>query len=133
MKKLITIMIILLAVAGLIILGKQYYDNRYVGKDYYTMVPLDYSTTPETLYSDNDEVIGQGKYYELTAYDDRGEAKSVEWTVNLDDSSLPQPGTFLKVSASQQIVLGWSVISEDKVPAAALSKIKPTDTKNKSE
>jgi uncharacterized protein (TIGR01655 family) len=123
MKKVIIIVIIVIAVAGLGLLGKQYYDNRYVSRDYFTVVPLDYNVTPETIYSDNGEDMGQGKTYQLTAYGEQGEPKTVEWTVNLDNSSLPQPGTFLLVRASPQIVTGWEVVSEDKVPAKAIEKI----------
>jgi uncharacterized protein (TIGR01655 family) len=126
MKKAIVIIIVLVAIAGLAILGKQYYDSRYVGKDYYAMVPLDYNAAPETLYSDIGEDVGQGKRYKLTVYNDKGEAKAVEWNVHVDEADLPQPGTFLLVKSSEQIVTGWSVIDEKQVPAGALEKIKST-------
>jgi uncharacterized protein (TIGR01655 family) len=135
MKNIIIIVIVIVAVAALAILGKQYYDSRYVGKDYYTRVPLDYDMTPETLRSDRGEDVGRGKIYKLTAYNEKGEAKSVEWTVHIEDGP-PQAGTFLLVKASEQIVTGWSVIKEEQIPAGALEKIKasiPTNTKNQTQ
>lgn len=38
-------------------------------------------------------------------------------------SELYQPGTYLKIEASKQIVTGQAVVQESDIPAAALSKI----------
>ena len=130
MKKNKMMMWIILAVAAVFIIaagafGKQYYDDRYVGADYYTMVPLDYDMTPDTMYNMNGGVVGSGKWYKLTAYNEQGEAKEVEFKVMGEDSaSYPPPGTYLYVQASKQLVVSWSVISEQDVPAGALAKIK---------
>ncbi|MDR2524289.1 MAG: YxeA family protein [Candidatus Nomurabacteria bacterium] len=121
------IVIAVVVVAALAIVGKNYYDSRYVGKDYYTVVPADFDATPETIYSASGDDMGKGKEYKLTAYNDQGEAKSVEWYIYTADSSLPQPGTYLRVSASQQIVTGWNLINEGDVPAKAMEKIKATE------
>jgi len=121
----IVISVITVLVVSVVVWGKQYYDNRYVGKDYYTMVPLDYNITPETIYSDNGNDMGLGVKYKITAYNEQGEAKAVEFTV-FDDpgAELPQPGTYLRISASEQIVLNWKVIEKRDVPDGALAKIK---------
>ena len=105
--------------------GKQYYENRYVGSDYYTMVPLDFDITPEVLYSMSGEAADIGKAYSLTAYNKQGEAKTVEFSVSGEDSEkYPQPGTYLRVKASSQIVLGLSIIEESAVPEKALARIR---------
>ena len=125
--------IILAFVAVLIIsiaiFGKRYYDNRYVGTDYYTMVPLDYDMTPVAVKNMDGKEIGTGIKYILTAYNEQGEAKTIKFTVYDPDSDIsfgekqPQPGTYLFVSASKQIVLYWRVTEETNIPKMALEKI----------
>jgi uncharacterized protein (TIGR01655 family) len=124
--------IILVVVAALAVLvalwGKQYYEDRYVGSDYYAMVPLDYDMAPETLYSMKGEEAGQGKRYKLTAYDEQGGAKSVSFNIQGGDSAqYLQPGTFLLVKASKQVVVGWGVIGQSTVPEKAMDKIKSSE------
>jgi uncharacterized protein (TIGR01655 family) len=110
--------VLLIAVA---VWGRQYYTDRYVGSDYYAMVPLGYDVTPEALMDSNGNAVDTGKRYELTAYDAQGEAKEVRFTVRGGDADqMPQPGTFLLVKASKQLVVGWSVIEESEVPEKAL-------------
>jgi uncharacterized protein (TIGR01655 family) len=110
--------------------GKQYYDSRYVGTDYYTMVPLDYDMTSVDMNDMNGKVIGTGIKYNLTAYNEQGDAKTVFFKVYDPDSDIsrgekqPQPGTYLLVSVSEQIVLKWSVTEESNIPEKALAKIK---------
>jgi uncharacterized protein (TIGR01655 family) len=114
--------------------GKRYYDDRYVGSDYYAIVPLDFDMFPETLYSMKGEDVGLGKKYKLTAFNEEGEAKEVEFEARGEDMRrYPQPGTYLLVSASKQIVLTWRAVEEDEVPEKAREKLKPqspTDTED---
>lgn len=118
-------LVIALLIAGLI-RGKGYYEDRYVGRNYYTMVPPDYDLRPESMYSSDGKVVGLGKEFNLTAYDELGVPKEVSFPVYGDDSAgYPQPGSFLLVSASKQIVVEWSVIAEEEVPEAARSMIRP--------
>jgi len=114
--------VLLVAVA---VWGRQYYTDRYVGADYYAMVPLGYDVTPEALMDSKGNAVDTGKRYELTAYDAQGEAKEVRLTVRGDDADqMPQPGTFLLVKASKQLVVGWSVIEEGEVPEKALGLLR---------
>jgi len=125
--------IILAAVVALLIVGvvwgKQYYDDRYVGSDYYAVVPLDHDMTSIPHGDPNDKEKPVGIDYKLTAYNDKGEAKQVTFTVFDPDSPYnhgevqPQPGTYLKISASKTIVVGWSTTSEESIPKIALEKI----------
>jgi len=111
------------------IFGKRYYDARYVGADYYAMVPLDFDMTQKDMKSMNGEVVGQGIEYRLTAFNDQGESKDVNFSVADPDGALsigeqqPLPGTFLWISASQQIVVHWTMIDQSEVPPAALEQI----------
>ena len=126
--------IVLVVVAALVVIvavwGKQYYEARYVGADYYTMIPLDYDMTQKPRYSMKGEDVGTGIEYKLTAYNEQGEPRQISFIVYSEESGLssgvkqPQPGTYLRVSASKQLVVGWGVIEENEVPTAALEKIK---------
>lgn len=128
MKK-ITLCIILAVVAVLgvasAMFGKKYYEERYVGTDYYAMVPMDFDLTPETLYDSEGKPQDIGKNYVLTAYNESGEAKEVDFTVRGEDTTkYPQPGDYLLVSVSKQLVVKQSIVSESSVPNDALAKIK---------
>jgi len=132
MKKLILYAFITAAVAFVITValwGRRYYNDRYVGADYYAVVPSDYDMTEWPLYSSSGAEIGTGVTYRLVSYDENGEAKDISFTVYSPESGLsrgeiqPPPGTYLCVSASKQIVLRWRVIEEEEVPAAALALI----------
>jgi len=129
MKKKRTVLWISLVVVALIVVagaiwGKNYYQDRYVGSDYYAMVPMDFDTTPQTMYDRDGNPTDTGKIYILTAYDDQGNSKEVEFPVYGDDpSTYPQPGSYLWVSASKQLVVNWKVITVADVPATALAKI----------
>ena len=117
--------VVAVAVVAGTIWGKNYYEARYVGTDYYAMVPLDFDITPEPLYDMHGVELETGKPYKLTAYNEKGEAKEVSFDIRGEDSAkYPQPGAFLLIKASDQIVLGQSVISESSVPDVALTKIK---------
>jgi len=120
--------VLLLAIA---VWGKQYYENRYVGADYYSMVPLNYDMTPSAMLDkDGKETGPTGITYNLTAYNNQGEDKAVSFTVYDPDSGYsrgekqPQPGTYLWISASKQIVVRWDVTDEHSIPEKALKRIK---------
>jgi len=128
-KKTLTGIIAVLAIALIAVgavWGKRYYDERYVGKDYYAMVPLDLTVVPVPQKDMNGNDAGvKGFDYSLTAYNEQGEAKRVEFSVTGDDlSNYPQPGAFLLIKASETIVVGWSYAKEGDIPENALKKIK---------
>jgi len=123
---LISVAVVLIAIS---VFGKQYYDSRYVGTDYYTMVPLDFDMTPKQAQSSSGEDMGNALQYDLTAYNNTGEAKQVSFTVYDVESGFnrgekqPQPGSYLRVSASKQLVVGWQEIEENAVPKNVLEMI----------
>ena len=130
-----TLLGIVLAVGAVLLIavavwGKQYYTDRYVGADYYTMVPLDYDMTPVPVKTMDGKEMGAAIEYRLTAYNEQGEAKSVEFRVYDPDSDYsrgeeqPQPGDYLWISASKQLVVRWRAIAKDEAPARALEGIR---------
>jgi uncharacterized protein (TIGR01655 family) len=118
--------LVIALVAAVVLWGKQYYEDRYVGSDYYAMIPIDFDVTPETIYSMSGEDVGLGRNYKLTAYNEQGEAKTVEFTVFAENGNFPRPGAFLHVSASRQIVIRWNVIAESDIPEKVLILIRST-------
>jgi len=133
MKKKVLLWIVLIIFAVLFVLtalwGRRYYTDRYVGKDYFTMVPYDYDMSQKPQYSMNGGEIGTGVVYDLAAYDEHGETKNVSFTVYSPESGLsrgevqPKPGEFLRIVASKQIVLRWRVIDKNEIPDAAMEII----------
>jgi uncharacterized protein (TIGR01655 family) len=115
--------LLLIAVA---IFGRQYYTDRYVGEDYYAMVPLDYDMTPAPVKNMDGKEVGSAIEYKLTAYNEQGVAKKVEFRVYDPDSGIsrgeeqPQPGAYLWISASKHLVVRWGAIDESEVPADLL-------------
>jgi len=125
-KKLLFCIVTAVAAAFIIIVvlwGKRYYEDRYVGRDYFTIVPHDFDATPETMYGMNGNEVGYGKTYKLTAYNERGESKEIEFNVYADRNNFPQPGDFLIVKASKQIVVGWNITDKNEIPESALTMI----------
>jgi len=115
--------IIVIAIAGTI-WAKGYYQDHYVGSDYYTMVPANFDVTPQPLYDKDGKAREMGKIYVLTGYNDQGEAKELEFSVRGDSSSdYPGPGTYLKVVSSKYLVNGWSVTDKADIPEKALAQI----------
>lgn len=120
----IIVAVVIAVVIGAAIWGRDYYMDRYVGSDYYTRVPLDHDMTPQPIYDMKGEPVGEeGVPLKLMACNENGESRLVEFTVRLDVDPLPEPGTYLRVAASEQIVVDWGMIEESDVPAAALQQI----------
>lgn len=116
--------VVVVAVIGIAVWGKQYYDDHYVGSDYYAMIPLDYDMTPQPLYDNHGEQRDTGKIYDIMAYNDQGDARKAEFTVSGKESSdFPQPGAYLCISISKELVVGWGYAQESDVPAKAMEKI----------
>ncbi|MDR2493236.1 MAG: YxeA family protein [Coriobacteriales bacterium] len=102
---------------------KQYCDDRYQGTDYYAKVP-DIAMTLEPVRSDSGELFGLGKTYRLRASDPAGQLRDLEFLVMQGEvTRMPQPGDYLRVSASKQLVVGWSFMDKASVPQLALEKI----------
>ncbi|CAM4270492.1 YxeA family protein [Erysipelothrix inopinata] len=122
--KIVAAVLVVLVIFGSIKV-KQYYDDRYVGSDYYTRVPADQSTDPEPLYDDSGKEVDTGKEYALVSYNEKGEKRVLEFSYRTEDSSkLLQPVQYVKVSASKQIVVGQEVVKESDVPESVLKYLK---------
>ncbi|WP_461246819.1 YxeA family protein [Treponema sp. R6D11] len=128
MKKVILIVLAILAVGFVAIKGKQYYDNTYIGKDYYLQIPADQSTKMDTWESGGFTI--KGKRYEYTAYNEQGETNLAFFSVtddedrNITEKNLLKPNTYIKVNASKARTLTWRIVQEGDVPPAALEYIK---------
>jgi uncharacterized protein (TIGR01655 family) len=125
--KLVIGIVILVGVAALILLGRSYYDDRYVGTPYYGMVPMDYDVTPRTIKASGGEDMGKGVEYKLTVYNEAGESRVAEWTVFTDIETPPAPGTLLLVKHSKQVVTGWNAVEKNQVPEKLLDKIQSNE------
>ena len=132
MKKVILTIIVVLAAAVLalgVVWGKRYYEARYVGTDYYAVVPQGYDMTEQPVRSMAGEQVGTGITYNLTAYGADGGSRPVSFTVYDPSSSIslgeqqPQPGQYLRVTASKQTVISWRAIDASEVPADVLPLI----------
>jgi|GEM_PF-1283664 conserved hypothetical protein TIGR01655 len=122
----ITLIVVVVAVVFAAIgwFGVSYYQSRYAGKTYYTMVPLDEPVEITDLIGMNGDVIDSGYDYSLTAYNTDGESKLVEFPLIAENAEdLYQPGAFLQVEASEKIVVFQEEIARDEVPASVLPLI----------
>lgn len=124
-----------LVILSLIVLGaigygavktKDYYDSRYVENDaYYVRVPNNQSTTIVDLLDDSGKKFDRGRDYEFTGYNEKEESRILTFSYTTEDpEKLIQPGTYLKISASKDIVLGQEVIQQSDVPKNVLELIK---------
>lgn len=134
MKKKFVLRAIIVVAAILVVMGavfgKRYYDSRYVGKDYYAMVPLDYAMTLEPIHDmSGKKQIGTGIKFKLMAYNEQGEAKEINFTV-MEGGNIPQPGTYLSLNASEELVLNWRVTDESNISEKALEKIRGDSQQN---
>ncbi|CAM2849946.1 YxeA family protein [Erysipelothrix tonsillarum] len=103
----------------------QYYQDRYVGSDYYLRVPLDTPTEIETLYDAAHKAVSEGRKYNLIAYNEKGETTDVQFSVEAKKpESLLQPGSYMHIIKSKQIVVKSQIILEKDVPEKVLQYIK---------
>ena len=120
-----------LIIAGIVIIGiftiifKQYYDDTYVGSDYYLQVPSNQDTTIDEWQSGNYTI--RGKKYEFTAYNENGEEKIVKFAITDNNKAIEseeqllQPNTYIKVNASKNRVITWGIIEEQDIPKTILN------------
>ena len=125
-KPVLIVILILVAVllVGAVAWGKGYYEARYVGEDYYTVIPQDFDMTPVTIHDMGGKDIGLGLKYELTAFNEEGESKEIRFTELDLTGREPQPGEYLHVIASEQIVVKWSRIDGDLIPEKAMEMLR---------
>lgn len=125
MKK-TTLYIIAVVLIGLgafvAIKGKDYYEHRYVGTDYYVQIPSNQDMEVEDILDSNGKKQAVGKNYRLTGYDAKGNEKVLDFSVT-GEQHLLKPNTFLKISASEEIVLKIYSIEKSEIPPTALEKI----------
>jgi uncharacterized protein (TIGR01655 family) len=122
----IILVLVVVAVIGLTAFkGNGYYENRYVGHDYWAQMPSNQSIELDDIMDDNGRFFSKGKRYELTAYNEKGESKQAKWVVNTSKTEeLYQPNTFLKISISNDgIVIGKEIVEQRAMPETALKYV----------
>jgi len=111
----------LLAVAGIAVAmwGNNYYNQRYVGSDYWAQVPATQDTTLVESISDSGQPTGTyGVHYFLTAFNEAGESRELDFVFHAEDqAAVPQPGDYIWISASPTIVVRQHVVPAAEVPA----------------
>jgi uncharacterized protein (TIGR01655 family) len=116
-----------LVIGVLVVKGKEYYDNTYAGSDYYLQVPSDQDTTIDEWQGGQYTI--KGKRYKFTAYNEKGESRTVEFDItdsgnnDITEEQLLKPDTHVKVNASKNRVIGWEIVAEQDIPETALKLI----------
>ena len=83
---LVALGVVVVAVVGFfVVMGKQYFDNRYAGSMYYTQVPVDEPVAVGDLFDMNGNVADEGYSYTLVGYNDEGEEQLLEFDVRTDN------------------------------------------------
>ena len=123
--KIIMIVLVVALVAFLAVMGKNYYQRRYVGTAYYGKVSADQSTKPVMQYSSGDrKEMGLGMDYEIKAYDEKGDERVARFDRYTENpKELLQPNEYVKFSLSKEIVLKHEVIDKSDVPQEVLAKL----------
>lgn len=126
---------ILIIIAGLLIItasfwAKGYYNDRYVASDYYyTQIPEDEINEDSWLVDADGMKQEKGKAYDLIGYNEKGDAKEVNFTQSGSAEDYYIPGTYIKVSSSKTITVGVEVVAETEVPQEALNQIRESGTR----
>ncbi|MCL1797638.1 MAG: hypothetical protein FWG24_04930 [Eggerthellaceae bacterium] len=124
----LTVGVSLVLLSAFALVAKQYYNDHYVGSDYYAMIPTDYDVSPQAIPDGNID-MGPGVEFELPAYNEEGEVAVLSFRVFSPESDfyhgddMPQPGDYLLIKASKHLVVGWDFVEENKIPIPVLSRI----------
>jgi len=122
MKKLVLGLGLLLVLWGGFVVNS-YYQDVYVGQDYYVKVPLDQARTLEKWKSGKYTITG--RRYEFVGVNKEGQERVLNISITDDngsvsESDLLQGGQYLVVSASNKRVINYRVIDQDQVPQGIL-------------
>lgn len=106
--------------------GRSYYDHRYVGADYWAQISASQDTTPIEFLTNHGEPAGDyGVRYEVVAFNEAGEQRALDWEhQGTTPDQLPQPGDFVKLSASAELVRDQQVVAESEIPTDVLKLIR---------
>lgn len=77
------------------------------------------------LYDAAHKAVSEGRKYNLIAYNEKGETTDVQFSVEAKKpESLLQPGSYMHIIKSKQIVVKSQIILEKDVPEKVLQYIK---------
>ena len=102
---------------------KQYYDNTYVGYNYYLKVPSDQDITLEQWQSGS--YIITGRQYSFDVYNEKGKSKTIRFSINdnqgeITEEDLLQPHTYVLVNTSKNRVIYWNRVTAEEIPKEVL-------------
>lgn len=123
--------VLALLAIGAAVWGRNYYESRYVGTDYWAQIPAHTDIAPQQIFDLNGDAVylssgdpQLGTRYDVTAVNEAGEQRALDFTVlGNDPSAMPQPGSVMWLSASEQMVVSQRVVPESEVPANVLEII----------
>ena len=122
-KKIFLVACVLLLIAGAF-WAKGYYTARYVASDfYYVQVPEGEPNEDSWLVDADGVKQVKGKAYDLIGYKAQGEDRELHFTQTGSAGDYYTPGTFLKIAASETIVVGVETVEKTAVPPAALDRL----------
>ncbi|ELA07828.1 hypothetical protein WCNC_01072 [Weissella ceti NC36] len=107
-----------IAIVGVLaagVAGGMYYKDTYMGQAYYTQVST--NVQPTTMKDNSGKSMGEVFTYNEKAFNDKGEARDLEWNA-FEDKAFPV-GTWVKVDASKKRTIGYKVIKQNEVPEKA--------------
>ena len=114
---------VLLLIAGAF-WAKGYYTARYVASDfYYVQVPEGEPNEDSWLVDADGVKQVKGKAYDLIGYNAQDEDRELHFTQTGSAGDYYAPGTFLKIAASETIVVGVETVEKTAVPPAALDRL----------
>jgi len=118
--------VLALLAIGAAIWGRNYYESRYVGTEYWAQIPATFDVTPHELTTMDGEGSGDmGVDYVVTGFNEAGESRQLEFTVRGENAAdMPQPGSFVELSASDQLVVSHRVVSESEVPTNVIALLR---------
>lgn len=132
MRKKIWLVILVVAIVGVIIWGKSYYDSAYVVSDiFYTQVPLDEINSESYMTDMNGNVLKDqpGKEYDLYGYNEDGVCRNVYFSAIGTSENYYKPGTYLLVEASERSCLTVKTVTKEQIPEKAFKQIEKNGTR----
>jgi uncharacterized protein YxeA len=119
-----------LAVLGIsaAVWGRNYYQHRYVGTDFWAQVSETQELTPVQRRGMDGEIIEDmwGVDYRVTGVNAAGDSREFEFVSRGEDTSrMPQPGSWVVMSVNaDNLVRNQHVVPESEVPANVLAALR---------
>lgn len=103
--------------------GSDYYNNRYIGSDYYGKISLNQNVEYQDVYDDRGKRMDRAIDYTVMVYNEKGEKRIAQFS-RYEGQTIYEPGSYIKVNLSKQIVLKQEGIDFDAIPIAVKECLK---------